>query len=224
MGEPNLTRRRVLRGCAATIVGLNLSGCGLLGWEASYRYRLRVEGNVRGAGVYEILAAKAIGPLIAGQNAGAAVILGDAFAIDTVSQPIFVLTQSGEGGGDLIGDITQALTPEKITWTGQRSFWNSVKLLHAAKDGAVKGVLPEEHWPMMVQFDDPLNPMTLKRVQPEDVGITKIKIETADAPISTGIERRLPWLPKANKTLMGSGLQPPGVPVGDLQRLFSSRF
>ena len=50
-------------------------------------------------------------------------------------------------------------------------------------------------WPMFVTFSDPSDPTTVREVDPEDIGVSKINIEITDEDVTTGIEERLVWLP-----------------------------
>ena len=51
---------------------------------------------------------------------------------------------------------------------------------------------PYEAWPMFVTFSDPSDPTTVREVDPEDIGVSKITIEITDEDVTTGIEERLP--------------------------------
>lgn len=66
---------------------------------------------------------------------------------------------------------------------------------------------PFQAWPMFVTFDNPDNPKTVREISPEAIGVSKITIEITDEPVTTGIEKRLTWLPQYyDKMLNGSRL------------------
>lgn len=53
---------------------------------------------------------------------------------------------------------------------------------------------PLDLWPMLVTFDDPADPTTVREVTPESIGVRRIMIEITDEPISEGIDQKLTWL------------------------------
>ena len=57
-----------------------------------------------------------------------------------------------------------------------------------------RGPREVELWPMFVAFSDPSNPASVREVAPEEIGVRRITIEITDDSITTGIEKRLPWL------------------------------
>lgn len=50
-------------------------------------------------------------------------------------------------------------------------------------------------WPMFVTFRDPADPKTVRAVSPEEIVVTAITIEFTKDDVTTGIEKRLGWLP-----------------------------
>jgi hypothetical protein len=68
--------------------------------------------------------------------------------------------------------------------------------------------LPFNKLPLLVRFGDLSRPETVERVDPEDltasfgpsVKLVRANIELTDAPVTTGIEKVLPWLQGANLT------------------------
>ncbi|MEO1199683.1 MAG: hypothetical protein AAFX39_10690 [Pseudomonadota bacterium] len=61
--------------------------------------------------------------------------------------------------------------------------------------------VPLNRMPLMVRFDDITDPLTVSQVDPcdlaasfgDDVSLSRVTIEATDAPVTTGIEARLPW-------------------------------
>ena len=177
----------------AGVASMVLVGCGLFMSSSSYRYRMTVEGTHSGSSVYEILAEKKNGPLLPDEKPGGSIIKGEALVIETPSGPVFALLTPAQGGGDLIGAITRALTPD-IVWNGQPNFWKAVNRLASAGEGEVKAELPREEWPMMVRFRDLNDPKSVERVDPAAAGVTRVLLETTKDDVTVGIEKRLGWL------------------------------
>jgi len=77
-----------------------------------------------------------------------------------------------------------------------------------------KGDTPIESMPLLVRFRDPNDPKTVERVDPNDlaasfgagVKLTRATVEITDDPLTTGIEKRLPWLAGEHS---GSWIIPP---------------
>ena len=55
---------------------------------------------------------------------------------------------------------------------------------------------PMQAWPMFVSFGDPKDPKSVREVSPESIGVSRITIEITDEDVTTGIEKRLGWLPE----------------------------
>jgi hypothetical protein len=85
-------------------------------------------------------------------------------------------------------------------------------------------------YPMLVTFKDIKDPKSVERVNSDDLAasfgvgyrLKSITITITDEPITTGIEKRLGWLPKVYQFLKGTDFQPKDIPVGDFKRLFST--
>lgn len=64
-------------------------------------------------------------------------------------------------------------------------------------------------WPLLVTFGDRADPTSVVRVDPDDLATTfgddvklkRITVELTDDPVTTGIEKRLEWLPNLRGTL-----------------------
>jgi hypothetical protein len=86
--------------------------------------------------------------------------------------------------------------------------------------------------PMLVTFTDPRDPKTVTRVDPDaleasfgkGVKLKRITVQVTDDDVTTGIEKRLGWLPRVYEFDFGQNFHPAGIPVGDFQRLFSTEF
>ena len=61
--------------------------------------------------------------------------------------------------------------------------------------------LPRADWPLMVRFGDISDPKTVEQVDPDTIGVKRILLETTRDDVTTGIEKRLGWLPTVNGSL-----------------------
>jgi hypothetical protein len=89
---------------------------------------------------------------------------------------------------------------------------------------------PPSDYPMLVRFTDISDPKTVERVDPDNlaasfgagVKLKRITVELTDDPVTTGIEKRLGWLPRVYQILKGSNFRPAGIPVGNFRGLFTT--
>jgi hypothetical protein len=84
-----------------------------------------------------------------------------------------------------------------------------------------------QNLPMLVWFSDARDPKTVELVDPTDIGarlgpgvrLTRATLETTREPVTTGIERKLPWLPGRKGvagTITGAPLLTPNRPERNL--------
>jgi hypothetical protein len=195
-----------LWGLAAIALLLALTGCGLLYPEASYRFRMEVDvqtpaGLRSGSSVFEVSAQKQL-TLTAETRPLLAAIKGQAVIVDLPEGPIFVLLRMHQGSrfDSLESAATFGLAPE-IQPTDWRSFWKATKLLSRFWTSR-SSELPPDEWPYVVRFRDVRDPTTIEEVPPSKVGIKEIRIKTTHDAVTTGIEKRLPWLPSQRGALV----------------------
>jgi len=186
-----MSRRGVIGVLAGGAAMAGLGGCNPFYARASYRYRMRVEGQYGGSVVYEVLAEKDRFILISEQLPGGSILKGEALVIETPSGPVFVLMKKDGNGRDLISAVTHALAPD-IPAGGQKNFWKAVNRLGGWFGG--KAELPRADWPLMVRFRDIDDPRSVERVEPEAIGVRRILLEVTSDRMTTGIEKRLGWL------------------------------
>lgn len=197
-----MARRGVL-GLLASGAAALLGGCGIFVSSASFRYRMRVEGVVNGEAVYEILAEKVNGPRLPDEKPGGSIIKGEALVLETASGPVFLLLTSARSGGDLKGAVMRALAPD-VPRSEEPYSYAVASRLSGAGEGEVKAELPRSEWPMMVRFTDINNPKSLEKVDPSEIGVKRIVLETTDASITNGIKKRLTWLGERGTIVSGS--------------------
>lgn len=227
--------RRELVGAPGGLSLLTIGGCWLLSTD-SYRYKITVEvdtpeGLKSGFAVREVSYSE---QLIKLPDATGVTTRqrGDAVAIDL------------PGGKALF-----ALLPVNACEPLQAAFGNDAPAtLDAAKaDGRVavlaqtrskvgydKGVAvikQVQTYPILVTFTDIADPASVRRVDPADlaasfgpgVRLKRITVRITDDPVTTGIEKRLRWLPRVYEIMKGTAFRPEGVPVGDYRRLFTTK-
>lgn len=97
---------------------------------------------------------------------------------------------------------------------------------------AAKAMPNEPGIPMLVTFRDIADPRSVEKVDPSNlaasfgdgISLKRITVEVTEDPVTTGIEKRLGWLPDVYKTLRGKNFKPEGIPVGNFKRLFSTEL
>ena len=208
-----MTRRDLMAALATMLPAATLGGCGGMSDSASYRFRMTVEvatpqGVRTGSSVIqvEVQRTSPIGDR-SGVNSG---IRGEAVVIDLPDGPVFVLLKLPDAKGSLQGVATDALAGggaadadgamrryQKITssWFG------------------LSADLPRDQWPMFVRFRDIADPKSVERVEPQAVGVTRIRVQTTHDAVTTGIRKRLGWLSDGGFTLdPGGGIDFSGNP------------
>ena len=201
---------------------LALAGCGKVDRTPDYRFRLTVEvetpaGLKTGstvievetdvAGEYAIPTPGRVEHRMRGQ--AAAVDLGD-------GQVLFALLQSEESF-DWAATIMFQLSP---SFSGENAFLASYDAMLKRRSA----IRVPRHWgsgllrghsayPMLMTFEDIQDPASAVKVDPDDlaarfgegVRLKQITVQMTDDPVSTGIERWLPWLDDfRRKTFDGS--------------------
>ncbi|WP_146227183.1 hypothetical protein [Rhodopseudomonas faecalis] len=190
-----VTRRGLLGVLASGGLALPVAGCSFL-FPKRYRFRMTVEvetpdGLKTGSSVMEISAYKAL-KILPEEHAGGGDFLGEAVTVDLPDGPIFVLREICGGCQPLSAMVTLAFLPET-----RRGHVDS----HVAAVGKLggwfadyKAELPRKDWPRMVRFRDLSDPTSVELVRPETIGVKRIRLETTSDELTTGIDKRLPWL------------------------------
>ncbi|MFW2448805.1 MAG: hypothetical protein ACN4E6_15900 [Qipengyuania pacifica] len=210
-----------------------LSGCRLFGGN-SYRFRMMVQvetpGGVRtGSSVYEVGAGNkvAITREMATRDWS---VKGEAVAVDLPGgRTLFAVRSTGAHFGDLMGLSMNTLHPN-FRGTG----YDVVEVAKELAQGEYPGPseVAREDYPLLVTFGDIADPASIVRVEPdalathfgEGVTLRCITVELTDDPVTTGIEKRLGWLPSHVGTLVR---RPTDLPIGEMpieQRLIRTDF
>ncbi|MFT4025920.1 MAG: hypothetical protein QM676_03845 [Novosphingobium sp.] len=184
-----------------------LGGCGLLGGDMTYRYKMTVEvetpdGPRTGSSVIEVRTHES--PAFPGPEAGGerSRVRGEAVAVDLPAGTLFALLQAENGRGAEI--YAWALLPEPPTKGATPE--DRRANLNALRSVAGRAELQRANYPMLVTFRDLSDPTTVETVNPADLNTSfgpgyvlhRITVQMTDEPVTTAIER---WLPNRFWTL-----------------------
>jgi hypothetical protein len=165
---------------------------------------------VSGSTVCEVTAFK-VARVLSEERAGGGGLRGEALVLDLPGRRVFVLlTISGEGF-DLEPAVTRALSGGKRP-ANVDEYVAAVRSL-GSWFGSAKADLPRVDWPLMVAFRDARDARSMERVNPAEIGVRRISLETTNDAITTGIDEKLPWLQAAEKFRYN------GTPAGELYPL-----
>jgi hypothetical protein len=214
-----MARRGVMGLLAGAVSLMALGSCGSSS-SASYRFRMTVEvetprGLKSGSGVLEVTARKVVA-LTSEEHRGDGGVSGEAVVVDLPDGPVFVLLKVAGEGQPLHSVVTHALAPDAplnpvdnfVAAVGKLGGW----FAHAEAE------LPRASWPLMVRFRNLADPTSLERVDPEAVGVRRIRLETTRDEVTTGIETQLTWLVAAENFHYA------GTAYGDMYPLPSNAF
>ena len=186
-----------------------LGGCWPLVRHASCRIRLHVEvmtpqGLKTGSGVLELVNDKQPTFGVPNMSQGGVALLGQAVIVDLPDGPVFVLLRlpNDADSTGLANLIEDGLVPRAPMDTGAEIGIAQNHKIGSAAPGTLHADLsaeivssyygPHKSWPMMVRFKDLADPKSVESVDPQAFGVRRVWVENTDAPVSTGIEKRLP--------------------------------
>ncbi|UVO55466.1 hypothetical protein [Sphingomonas sp. SUN039] len=207
----------------------------------SLRYRMTVEvetpaGLRVGSAVREVKFGKHSG---ADGQTGYANVRGEAVAVDLPGgRTLFALLRNDRVGPDYGGAIAMMTGLSFPAGKNIAAQADGTVLLYPKSPAAAtnaawtRDYCDPDFWPTLVTFGDILNPKSVERVVPAALdksfgaGVTlrRITVAVTDDPVTTGIDKRLRWLPSVYETLRGSQFKPKGIPVGEFKRLFSTEL
>lgn len=214
------------------LMGVLLSGCGLMRPSEEMRYRLTVEvetpqGLCTGSSVIEVRAVRNpdwVNPEGRGTRSS---FRGEAAAIDLPGgKTLFALPEGEDGGG------SDAMNYPWLAFEGRlknsKDIFEDFRHMRQWKNEVVE--MPKYHiiddyengkpihnmapgYPMLVTFGDINDPKSVAHIDPAaldkhfgaGVRLRRITLEVTDDAVTTGIEKRLVWLGKYfNKTFAGN--------------------
>jgi hypothetical protein len=207
--------RRILQTKWLALAALLLAGCTVAEDEApDYRYRLTVEvdtpeGVKAGSSVIQVEQSIG-GAASAGGLAGGQIyyrVRGEAVAVDLPGgRTLFALLRS-DNDIEWSAHVMQGLAPKTQGEPWAKSFDNVLlinKKVEVPRMWPANATLPERSaYPMLVIFGDESDPTSVAEIDPDDLAATfgkgvrlkRVTAELTDDPVTTGIEKRLGWLP-----------------------------
>jgi hypothetical protein len=207
--------RLILQTKWLALAALFLAGCTVAEDEApDYRYRLTVEvdtpeGVKAGSSVIQVEQSLG-GAASAGGLAGGQIyyrVRGEAVAVDLPGgRTLFALLRS-DNDIEWSAHVMQGLAPKTQGEPWAKSFDNVLlinKKVEVPRMWPANATLPERSaYPMLVTFGDESDPTSVAEIDPDDLAATfgkgvklkRITAELTDDPVTTGIEKRLGWLP-----------------------------
>ncbi|MEO1048011.1 MAG: hypothetical protein AAFW59_06750, partial [Pseudomonadota bacterium] len=188
--------RYIMRILGALFAALLLTSCSS---SETFRYRLIVEvdtpqGPRTGSSVYEVSVWEMWGDSLVGNKVGGT-FRGEAVAVDLPNgRTLYALTRNATWNAHY-AISTPAL--------GKGHFLG-IKRARWIKDNHAKGELRRERFPMFVTFVDEEDPTSVMEVDRDDLeatfgagyAVNRVRIEITKDPITTGLEKRLAWLPQ----------------------------
>ncbi|MFT5704039.1 MAG: hypothetical protein ACI9TO_001421 [Rickettsiales bacterium] len=182
----------------ALIILLPIAYCQIKYPSYTYRYKMTVEvetpqGIKSGSSVVEVLMSQDVGWVLLGSSARVRMrIKGEGAFVDIADgKTLFVLLQGSPKASrphSLMNDILPRRSDSGISY------------LDRLKNA--KGILPRDKYPRMVYFEDINDPLSVKRVDPEDmeeffgegVKLKQIMIETTKDKLEWKMVGKLKWL------------------------------
>jgi len=181
-------------------MGAMLTSCNYRYEEFRYRMTVEVEtpqGLRSGSSVIEVKLSDPGWGGLPTEGTGASE-RGEAVAVDLPGgRVLFALLRNPDNGKTAAVYPYEALKPSR--YRGEYALIERTKELKRMR-GA--GVLPKQSYPLLITFDDLVDPMSVKRVDPADlanifgpgVNLRRIEIEMVDEPVTFELGDRLPWL------------------------------
>lgn len=221
-----MTRRGVMRLLTGLASAGLLTGCDIFG--ASFRVRVTVEvqtpqGLKTGSSVMEMSAGTRIaaGTQLTGRYT-AGLSRGEAVVIELPGGPVFMLLKVP--GDSFEGQIFDALNGDRKRLTND-DLMGFVRKMGGAWS-SYRGEIPRNGWPLIVRFRDIADAKSVERVDPQAIGVTRIRLETTRDPVTRAIEKRLAWLRDGGLTLdpEAGPTTKPTFPQTVRQRAFSTEI
>lgn len=225
--------------CVLAPLALAATGC-QVATKTPYHYKLTVDIETP-QGVksgYSIIAVNTFSPLKGTEALGGSgpTARGEAVAVDLPNgQTLFALLRS-ENDFDWAGSAHIRANPKKSDgFATLDEYYGAVRAdrdMYRIKRWVGFPQEDQDNYPLLVTFKDIRDPASVVRVNPDDLSarfgpsyrLKAITVQGTDDPVTTGIEKRLGWLPSVYRMLKGGDFKPDGIPVGDFQGLFSTEI
>jgi len=201
--------RRTVLGLFVSGAAALLAGCGLFGGN-SYRFKMTVEvdtpqGLRTGSSVYEVMAFKT-SELITGGSSSDSTLKGEALAVDLPGgRTLFALLKTVNPMREDLALMSMAALDPAFRYNRAESAQRI-----ASDNGARSPAeVTRADYPLLVTFRNLSAPDTVERVNPANLAaalgpgykLRRITVQRTDEPVTTGIEKRLTWLPEHRGTL-----------------------
>ena len=227
------TRRLAMLSLLAVGSAIGLIGCSVLGENLpTYRFRLTVEvetpeGLKSGSSVIEVrsgVGGKAADPMAVYTTQAR----GEAVTIDLGKRGLmFALLRSGDNVDWAGQAMMRGIVPTSDAEQQQamKDPWRDEIKARYARLLTMRGIYdlprqvdilgPRDNYPMFVRFGDIADPRTVEQVDPDylaksfgpGVKLKRITVQLTDEPVTSGIEKRLGWLPDYfDKMLNGNSI------------------
>ncbi len=193
------------------VAALAMAGCEKVDRTPDYRFRLTVEvetpdGLKSGSSVIEVETDVASEYAIPTPGRVSTNVRGQAAAVDLGDGQVLFAMLRSEISYDWASNIMFMLAPK---YSGENAFEarydamlnrrSAIRVPRFWRRGLLRGV---SAYPMLVTFEDIQDPESAVKVDPDDlaarfgegVRLKHITVQMTDDPVSTGIERLLPWL------------------------------
>ena len=209
-----MSNSAILRALFAAFASAALLGCGFVDETPSYRYRMTVEvdtpeGLKTGSSVIEVATSEGVSSANPAGSVVISKVRGQAAAVDlSAGRTLFALLRSEENR-DWAKNIMFILAPEGRK-DGDRFLGTYANMLAMREKKELPATLGQYNRaledfsgrPMLVTFGDLSDPMSVQRVDPDDlaasfgegVSLRRITVQMTDDPVTMGIEERLKWL------------------------------
>lgn len=194
----NLGSRAICMAFIATAV-VSLTGCGSAPTH-SYRFKLTVEvttpaGLRSGMSVYEV-SAKSLNAILPDQADRTWSTKGEAVVVDLPGgQTLFALLKTGAIHGDMASLSMEALDP-----AFNNDVVESARRISQGQGISSPAIVERTNYPVLVRFKNISDPKSIQNVNSDDLAaifgtgfaVKRIFVEVSDAPVTAGIEKRLP--------------------------------
>lgn len=206
--------------CSAAVL---LSGCNIFGPQP-YHYKMTIEVKTK-EGVKAFSSVRAISyssRLEGGYNTH---VKGEAVIMNLPGGPVFALLHGAGGSREYAEEIAEAALVSELKPGGANRDYRAGQFaeVYPTKPD-IRFYMPKDPLPIFVRFGNINDPRTVERLAPASIGVVRVTVEKTSEPVTTGIEKRLRWLPSVYNIGLGPDFKPQGIPVGDFQRLFSTEL
>ena len=212
---PVMARRRLLGVLAVLGSATMLRGCGLFGGGSGYRFRMTVEvdtplGVRTGSSVYQVTAGYRP-DLQPGGKAREWAAHGEAVAVNLPNgKTLFALLKTV----NLVRDDLVQISMAALDPAFSNDVPECVKRI-AKRDGIISpAVVNISDYPLLVAFEDIENPTSVIEINAtniaaflgHDISLNRVRIEITDDSVTTGLSKKLKWLPDFYGKYLGGKL------------------